>query len=194
MSRVLLLALLLAQISMACDSDSGLPDPRQSPLIGDYVISDWTRNEAGCDAEGASILADAAEKRLVVQACQEPFFGTWFMHAYTCADEASCDQGRCTKETLPMSGYSFGSLDGARWAGTQSMAWGFEESGCEGTHEEQHIDEGATAGSVAIHVRTTEIAEVPCSDEPGAESDWVEAHASEHPCSSYEVIHGEPAP
>jgi len=57
-------------------------------LRGIYTIDTWTDNEAGCDAEGPSVLETMADKKLGIKLTS--FFGVGLMIAVPCADSADC--------------------------------------------------------------------------------------------------------
>jgi hypothetical protein len=81
---------LLALAPSACGGDD--EDQEQvgltTKLRGIYAIDSWTSNEAGCDAEGASVLEMMSNKKLAVKLTE--FFGVELVIAVPCADATSC--------------------------------------------------------------------------------------------------------
>ena len=90
---------------------TGLPE---TDLAGVYEISDWTRNDAGCDEEGASVLAD--ETRTMLAVYLHSFVGTHLV-ATPCTDATDC-QGDVANNITDYSGYVFeGGNDVDGWEG-----------------------------------------------------------------------------
>lgn len=85
----LLCSLALLTLAGACgggeeEEEGGLT----SNLRGIYSIDSWTDNQAGCDAEGASVLDMMSDKKLGIKLTN--FFGVGLLVAVPCADPIDC--------------------------------------------------------------------------------------------------------
>jgi hypothetical protein len=147
------LALVTLPLSLtACGGDGEDPEDGglTTNLRGIYSIDSWTDNQAGCDAEGASVLETMSDKKLGVKMTE--FFGVDILVAVPCADPTDCAESA-------NAGF-FGIFAGAALFGEGSDAAGWFGDGsshsvtdgvCEGNYFTQRME---VIGDKSVKVET----------------------------------------
>ena len=86
-----------------------------SAFEGIYTVSTWTENDAGCDAEGPSVLANQNQTDFYIKL--EKFFGESFLNVKFCDDVADCQTLSGDDDTINIGMFGFESGDDSSWSG-----------------------------------------------------------------------------
>lgn len=167
---------------VGCGGDSDAP---LSELYGIYELTDWTENEASCDAEGASVLADKIEKYMLVK--EGEFLFVRFVSAETCESLESC-RAAAEDETINLSGFLFESgSDSNGWVGSSASASGMGGDTCSGIFNEYRMT--APTSTTLELVRTRhDVADVGKDADDFCDLDEVSARGPNEPCVSRSVL------
>lgn len=162
----------------------GCGDDGLTAWQGIYLLDDWTSNEASCDAEGPSILAQRSETALFVK--EENIFGVEFVNVVLCTDVADCE-AMLSEDTIFLgNGYAFESgSDGSGWTGRTVFASGFDE--CTGSVHDHEMTSPAD-GVVRIETRRREAQPFPVDEDGFCATEDAEEAAEGQPCVSLEVV------
>jgi hypothetical protein len=148
-----LCSLSLLVVPLACGGDDEEPEETglTTDLRGIYTINTWTENQAGCDAEGASVLDMMSNKKLAIKLTE--FFGVDLLIAAPCADPTDCAE----KAEAGLFGGLFGGAalfdkgsDAAGWDGNGSSHI-INNGVCEGTYFTQRME---VTGDKRVKVET----------------------------------------
>lgn len=203
LSRTSWIAPLLGSALAACGSDGGGSGPTGGAALsaqtaasfeGVYAMTELTRNDTGCDAEGPSALAEANETHLV--AVSQAVLGQDSLQVLSCLDVADCQSK--ADAIRQMSGTAASFI--LRFTSEQSTdaisgfeaTTGFERNGtCE---ERTYTDHAMTRTGDTITVESREKA---LPDRPAEDGFCVVStneaakEAESVPCSSLRVIAAE---
>lgn len=185
-------SLALVALPLAAGGCGGDEEPEEEGLTtnlrGIYAIDTWTDNQAGCEAEGESVLESMMNKKLAIKL--DGFLGVDFLVAAPCADPDDCAE----RASAGIFGGLFGGSalfekgsDAAGWDGTGSSH--FVNNGmCEGTYFTQRLE---VIGDKRVKVETktfstTFAAEGPMMDDCPLES--AKKAAEGKPCETLTVI------
>jgi len=162
-------------------------------LDGIYALSDITRNDAGCVAEGGSVLTEYSDTHFVICTVTSPF-------AYTtvapCSDVAACHSLVDTiRSHSPFSAdwiTTLGYTDDAGLPRGHQVGTGFGTA--DGTCTERTIVDTNTsqpaAGTVRLESRTYALPDAPQDSEGFCVAESQEPTPDESACTSLEVITG----
>jgi hypothetical protein len=154
-------------------------------LEGIYMITAWTENTAGCEAEGPSVLAGQSDAMFYVRA--ESFFGTDFVNVVLCADPQDCTT-LASGETILFDGWAFDEGgDGDGWRGAEALVSTNGGNECSGSVSDDTM-RSPVDGTVRIEsrVRNTRTF-APDADGFCLSEDAIAAAAGE-PCARFEVV------
>ncbi len=133
---------------LGCSNEE--PDDFGKDVEGLYGIEEWTQNTAGCDAEGASVLASQTDTKLGIRV--DEFFVPFLVVA-TCTDADDCASST--------SGSVFSALGGAATLERESgsgydtegtVSWSTGPDGCTGTLGLARLDK-QSGGHVRFETR-----------------------------------------
>jgi len=167
---------------VGCGDDSDAP---LSKLYGIYELTDWTENEASCDADGASVLDEKIEKFMVVK--EGEFLFVRFVSAETCETLEAC-RAAAEDETINLSGFLFESgSDSDGWLGSSASASGMGGETCSGTFNQYRMT--APSANALELVRTQhDVPDVGKDADDFCDLDEVSARGPSEPCVSRSVL------
>jgi hypothetical protein len=165
----------------ACGGGSGGYD---TELLGIYTMTTWTENDAGCDAEGPSILETETNKAIFVEIGS--FLGVSYMQAVKCVDTADCAM-QADGETIFLDAFAFENdgSDSGGWTGTTVAAGGIDM--CSGSVSD-YVMTGPTPDTLRIESRTRDARPFPKDSEGFCNTDDAKVAAEGQPCVRFEVI------
>jgi hypothetical protein len=152
-------------------------------LEGIYEVQSWTLNEAGCEAEGASVLADQNETFFYLKT--ESFFGQEFVNLVFCASAEECSSLASDDSTINLGfGFEEGS-DSSGWRG-QGYTLGGSDT-CSGEVRNNELTE-VEEGSLRFRVERSFVEDVPLDGEGFCDEDAAIRQAESKGCESLEVV------
>lgn len=164
-----------------------------APFEGIYQITSYTQNTAGCDVEGASVLADHAPMLASVQIR----FLIAMLTLHPCEDLADCQAVTAdvrANNVFPIDGFTFSSVtrsgDGAGGT-TTFVGTGSSTTECTGSVTEHTLTRG-TDGSIHIESRATSMFTYPEESGGFCTTDDAKKAAAGLPCSEFTVLHATP--
>jgi len=190
-AQVLCSMTLLALSPLGCGGDE---EPEETGLTtglrGIYAIDTWTDNQAGCDAEGPSVLDMMTNKKLAIKLTG--FLGVDILVAAPCADPTDCAE---RAEAGIFGGLFGGSAifdkgsDGAGWDG-EGSSHTINNGACEGTYFTQRME---VTGDKRVTVttktfETTFPAEGTAGDSGDCPLESAKKAAEGKPCQTLTVI------
>jgi hypothetical protein len=178
----------LAFVAGCGDDEPEEPEGLTTGLRGIYAIDTWTRNEAGCDAEGASILDTQSSKKLAIKIGST--FGAELLVAVPCSDADSCAQNADAGVFAAFAGgalFEEGS-DAAGWD-TDGSTHSPLEGTCDGSYFTQRLE---GAGDKRVKLSTRSIATTFPATGMGMDADCTlesaRMSAAGKPCEELEVL------
>ncbi len=166
-----------ALMSGACGSDSAYE--------GIYTVTTWTENDASCDAEGASVLADKNQTIFYIK--RENFFGTKFLNVKFCADVSECEALAGDDGTINIGSFSFESGDDSGWSGGFYAGSAGQDGVCTGSWDMASLT-GDPAVSIRIETTSTPAGGFPPESDGFCDDKRGEDAAQGQPCAALEVV------
>jgi len=154
-------------------------------LEGIYTISEWTRNDTGCAAEGPSILSGQLAKLVIVRT--NSFFGQSYIELIPCSTLDQCRLDAAGSATVIS---EFGSVnegsDSAGWTGGRVTAGGSGGS-CSGTVTNTTLTSTA-ATMIQIDAETHPTGMFPTDADGFCTTDDAQEAAASQPCDGLDVV------
>jgi len=143
--------LVFALLLVACTGGGDMTD-----LEGIYTIASWTRNDADCNAEGASILETQGQTALYVKI--ETFITEKFVNVVPCTDTADCEEMAGDSDTIHLGQWGF--EEGSDDDGWQVISYSAfdnmsDDTQCDGTRHEAVMTSPAEGG-LRLEARSSE--------------------------------------
>jgi hypothetical protein len=161
-------------------------EPPSTMLEGIYELTAWTRNESGCTAEGSSILAAQASKRLLVRA--SAFEGQGLIEVASCGTLDECRQKAGSIYILSTAFIVHDGSDAAGWTGSRVLTVMSGDT-CQGTVTETDLT-SPTGMQARVELRSTPTGEFAATATKTCSSDDARAAAEAMACGQYDVLVG----
>jgi hypothetical protein len=159
---------------------------------GTYTVSSWTKNEASCDSEGASI-AEQNSPFMNLDYCTidlGPFGSFSAMSLVECADEVECAEPVCGEEGDTIFGvgipFDVGN-DSDGWSGESGAAGVGMGDTCNGTYASRTLKKQED-GSLRVEIKAHANFEFEKDADGYCNTDTVRELGPSEPCESLEVI------
>lgn len=163
-----------------------------APLEGTYLVETWSRNDEGCDAEGASIVDQLEETYLVLARAEA--MGQPYLQTVSCSDPADCE---AKAEAIPKNGnfvawytFTFTEAKGANELLGEEVSTGFssaDRADCTQGKFADHSLQALDDGTIRIEQRTR-VADYAKDSRGYCTTEGTKAAAKGKACSRLQVI------
>ena len=196
-----LTAALLGVCGCSADDDAqsgGLSDAAVAEFVGTYAVTAYTVNDAGCEAQGPSVLDSLTDTRFVL--ADQVVLGRRLLQLASCKDDADCSSKwtaiRGNQGYALEYGFAFTAResDDTLTGFTASAGPAEQDGSCHRTYS-VHVLSLREDGSLRLESRLKRLADQPQRDgvcwlEPAA----MKREAEDRPCATLTVIHATPVP